>query len=277
MSIDVKQAYSLGRWDKDGISLSWIARCSEADTMEAVRTAFELAIPRQYLGADLYDISVEHETDTLYFGIADYKYPVTERDGQIREDTEDGRFVLEFDTGSDTMRLTQSIATASYVRQGETAEDVKGAIGWDGQRVNGIDIDVGVLMFSEQWTLPDSAVTPQYMATLMTLHGSVNASPFRGFGARSLLFKGAGGRRVSPDKFSVTFKFAASPPQNNIVVGGDGNGDGGITVAQKLGWQYMDVMYADTEGAADILQVPKQVNVHTVYRDGDFSLLGIGG
>ena len=86
-----------------------------------------------------------------------------------------------------------------------------------------------------------------------------------------VLFLGASGSKRGNGDWEITFNFAASPNQTNITVGD-------ITVAQKLGWEYMWVRYADAEDtiAKAIVKKPIAVYIERVYELGDFSNLGIG-
>jgi len=275
MAVRVEQSHRIGDWDKDGISTRWIVYCGEGDTIEQVRDALDPSkgvVPGVFLGIGLDDIRIERETEWLYFATAIYRPPQTENDGRFREDGASGEYVLEFDTGSERQHITTAKETAAFAPQGKAVDQkiVNGkVIGWDGQRVNGVDIVVGQYQFTEQWDLPGNTVTVGYRKMLSELTGKVNNAQFRGFAEGEVLFLGANGRRVSREAFSMTFRFAVSPNAANITVGE-------ITVPSKEGWQYLDVMMADTAGDEAIVQVPRQTNVHKVYDKANFALLHIG-
>ena len=51
---------------------------------------------------------------------------------------------------------------------------------------------------------------------------------------------------------------------------------GDITVAEKSGWSYIWIRYADATDQNVLVKQPIAVYVEKVYHDGDFSGLGIG-
>lgn len=177
-----------------------------------------------------------------------------------------------FDTSGATFKITQSIKTqASYARLGSSPTDHKGAINVDGERVNGVDIVVPVHVFSETYELTPYVVTPSYKGVLFNLTGKTNNKLFRGFLAGECLFMGASGSLDQNGFYQVDFKFAASPELRNFTVGD-------ITVLLKRGWEYVWTAYEKKvdDASFKVATVPSEVYVEQVYRDGDFSTLGIG-
>jgi hypothetical protein len=88
------------------------------------------------------------------------------------------------------------------------------------------------------------------------------------------LFLGASGARrgTDPDDdWEITFKFAAQPNRNDIMVG-----DIGPII--KRGWDYLWVQYAPDvdDDVHQLIRSPIAAYVEKVYPDGDFSTLGIG-
>ena len=177
-----------------------------------------------------------------------------------------------FDTGGGTQHITQSIGTKG--RYGPSASpDLAGAIGFDGQNVNGVDITVPVFQFSETHFFVPTYVTQGFGLTLMALTGSINSGFFRGFQPGEVLFLGASGTRKGvaiTDPWEINFKFAAQRNQNNLAIGG-------ISGITKAGWDYLWVQYgSDVDAASKVLiKKPIAVYVEKVYPDGDFSGLGI--
>ena len=240
MAITVTQRHRQETWDRDGVTTLWFAQCGDGEDIEEVREAFKSEIPDTYLNAALYDIRIDFETKTLYFAEAVYKYPATESNNQIQEPE---GYVLEVDINSQTQHITTSIATKSFAKSGVTLEDVKNVIGFDGQKVNGVDVEFGVLQFSVQKNIYTTSAVA-YLTTLSSLVGKVNSASFMGFAEKSVLFMGASGRRVSPTIYSMTFRFAVSPNKTSSFNVGE------IVVQGKYGWQYMDVRMEDTAGTA---------------------------
>ena len=117
-------------------------------------------------------------------------------------------------------------------------------------------------------------MTQSYKLTLMGLTGAVNSAAFRGFSPGEVLFMGASGARrgTDPDdRWEITYKFAASPNQSGMSVGG-------ISGIQKRGWDYLWVQYGeDVDAAASVLiKKPIAVYVEQVYPFASFAGLGIG-
>ena len=174
-----------------------------------------------------------------------------------------------FDTSAGTQHITQSIQTIA--RYGY-APDCGGAIGVTNDSVEGVDITVPVLNFTERHFYDD--VTWEQRRIIADLTGTVNLYQFREFSSGQVLFLGATGSRSDrkPETpWEVTYQFAAQPNQQNLVVGN-------ITGITKLGWQYMHIRYqaadAVSSGETFRIQYPVGVYVEQVYHYGDFQLLG---
>ena len=196
-------------------------------------------------------------------------------DGEQPDDTgeEEDTTVFAFDTGGGTKHLNQSIKTDG--KYPNTAPDFAGAIEVDNEgNVNGVDVTMPVLNFTETHTLAGSRVSTSYKKTLASLTGTVNKSGFRGFSAGEVLFLGASGTKRSKKSsapWEITYRFAVSPNQAGLQVGD-------IKVARKYGWDYLWVRYADkvAEGGKNVVKKPVGVYVEMVYPEGDFGNLGIG-
>ena len=176
---------------------------------------------------------------------------------------------IGFDSTGGTAHITQDIAQIGVYPAG-AAPDVKGAIGYDGDKVNGIDIVSPVWKYSELHYMSDAdeaaGESYWYDAT-----GKVNSDSFRGYAPGELLFEGVTGNKRSPTApYALTFKFSASPNQTGLVIGS-------ITGIAKKGWEVLDVFYADLiDGTTNArIKVPKYVTVHQVYETVLFSTLGI--
>jgi len=179
---------------------------------------------------------------------------------------------FSFETQGGTQHITQSLATVGiYAAPGYDAPYFQGAIGVSQTGVEGVDIVVPVLHFSETHHFP--SISWSYRNLLATLTGTVNAGSFRGFAAGEVLFLGASGsRREDNTEFpwEVTFNFAAQPNRRHISVGN-------IRNISKAGWDYMWVRYAaeDDEDAGERIKRPVAVYIERVYPAADFSALGI--
>src|SRR5574344_2042650 len=185
------------------------------------------------------------------------------------DDEEESSFA--FDTGGGTMHLNQSLKTVS--KTPNTAPDFNGAIEVDNEgNVNGVDVTMPVLNFTETHTMNGGRVSTSYKKTVAALTGTVNRSSFRGFSAGEVLFLGASGSKRSKKSsapWEITFRFAVSANQSSVKVGE-------LTVANKKGWNYLWVRYADkvADNKKNMIKKPIAAYVEQVYPEGDFGNLG---
>ena len=253
----------------DAASVELVYRCSGTAEDTVVKAVAEANSPGDYEGLTRQSIGIEPVwVDT---NADDGEWRITVRYGK-REPTETGDSSYSFDTAGGTQHITQSLQTInSYAPSGETAPDFKGAIGFNGQEVEGADILLAAYHFSETHYMADSAVTTAYKGKLYALTYKTNADAFKGFSEGEVLFLGASGSQRGTDQWEITFRFAASPNKTGLTVGD-------ITSIAKKGWEYLWVRYEEAEDttAKAIVKRPKAVYVERVYDSGDFSDLGIG-
>jgi len=185
-----------------------------------------------------------------------------------------------FKTGGGTQKITQALHTTiydfvtGYDYYGDdvgTGPDFGGAIGVDGDKVEGVDITVPAYEFSETHYIAEASVTDTYKQTLAELTGKVCNSAFKGFQGGEVIFNGATGALRGDGQWGITFDFAVSRNASGLEVGG-------ITGIDKDGWDYLWVYYEDfeDEAAYAIVKRPVAVYVSQVYYRADFSALGIG-
>lgn len=175
-----------------------------------------------------------------------------------------------FEMSGGTQHVTQSLQTvAKHARPGKNPPDFKGAIGVNGDSVEGTDVTVPVFRFSETYSIPAGLVTHGYKVVLFHLTGRVNNAPFKGFAAGEVLFLGASGSRRGIEKWEISYQFAASPNAVGLQVGD-------IAGIAKKGWEYLWVRYGDVEDEKVLVKQPESVHVERVYEPGNFALLGIG-
>jgi hypothetical protein len=199
-----------------------------------------------------------------------------ETDGEADPDDPDGEeetSSFAFDTGGGTMHRNQSLKTIARVP--DDAPDFNGAIEVDNEgNVNGVDVTMPVLNFTETHTMNGSRVSTSYKKNVAALTGTVNRSGFRGFAAGEVLFLGASGTKRSKKSsapWEITFRFAVSPNQAGLSVGK-------LKVPNKKGWDYLWVRYADkvSENKKNVVKEPVAAYVEEVYPYGDFGSLGLG-
>jgi len=264
MPITVVQGFQFGDLDSQKGATTWLAQCTPTagvwPTQSEVRAAVLAAAPTTYSGLIFDDVKVSHITDAIYLAEATYK----RFDSPPNKEQEAEGYVLDFDTTGETQHMTTSLDHRNYAGT-DPVVDCQGAIGYDGEKVKGIDIVTGVYRFSEEWNLPATTVTAAWRKSMKDLTGKVNNATFRTFAAGEVRFDGVTGRRIKGALFSVTFRFAVSTNASNL-------NKGGITVTTKAGWEYLDVLFKDDVSGQSVVQVPKQVTVHKVYELASFSI-----
>jgi hypothetical protein len=194
-----------------------------------------------------------------------------EKTGAEPDSSDPMKRARSFDTTGGTQHLTQAHAESRF---GNSAPDQKKAIGVDSNGVNGVDVVVPQLQWQESYDVPNAYVTATYVRGLAGVTGTTNSAAFRGFEAGEVLFVGCSGSQEWDDQkgkgpWSLSFRFVAS---KNVT----GETVGDITGVSKKGHEYLWVRYEDAVDSNVLLKKPKAVYVNKVYKDSDFSLLGIG-
>lgn len=168
----------------------------------------------------------------------------------------------------------------SYPTTGaDIAPSQRGAIGVDGANVNGVDITVPALQWTETYDVPAQYVSTAYIKTISALTGSVNASAFRGFARGEVLFLGGNGSQdwdteKGNSPWSLSYKFVASANADGTTL--PTLTVGTISDISKLGHEYIWIRYEDQVDSSTIVKRPRHVYVNQIYPFADFSYLGIG-
>jgi hypothetical protein len=194
-----------------------------------------------------------------------------EKTGADPTETDPLKRSRSFDTTGGTQHMTQANAESRY---GANAPDQKKAIGVDSNGVNGVDVVVPQLQWQESYDVPNAYVTSAWIRGVAGVTGTTNNAAFRGFEAGEVLFVGCSGSQEWDDQkgrgpWSLSFRFVAS---KNVT----GETIGDITGVAKKGHEYLWVRYEDAVDSNVLLKKPKYVYVNKVYKEGNFSQLGIG-
>jgi hypothetical protein len=227
-----------------------------------VRTAAWTEIPNTCAGLYLNDIEIaQRVNETTWRVVARYK---------AWEWVESPDSTFSFDTSGGSQHITQSIATRGRYGPKATAQ-LGGAIGYDGQSVQGVDIVVPVFSFSETHIFNVAKITQSYKLRVFQKTGCVNSDAFRGFAPGEVLFQGATGNRQGDDPsdpWEINYRFSSSLNRVNLRVGD-------ITGITKRGWDYLWVQYEDAEDADKkiLVKKPCAVYVEQVYYETDFATL----
>lgn len=177
-----------------------------------------------------------------------------------------------FEISNATRKITQSISTQHRGKVDgivDDAPDLKGAIGVNGDTVDGVDIHAGTFAFSETHYFYDDDITSEYKINLARMTPSVNNAAFKGFQAGEVLFLGANGSRRGYQEWEITFRFAVQLNDTDIVFEGS-------EPFGKDGWDYFWVKYETSTGNNNYIKRPKYFYIERVYDRADFSVLGIG-
>jgi len=216
-----------------------------------------------YLGDDAWQVTINYE-----------------KAGAEPETPDPLKRARSFDTTGGTQHITQACSVGSggtldfEKRYPSSATNMSGAIGVDSNGVNGVDIVVPQLQWQEQYDVPNAYVTAEYIRGVAGITGTTNNASFRGFDAGEVLFLGCSGSQEWDDEkgkgpWSLSYRFVAS---KNVT----GQTIGGISGIQKKGHEYLWVRYEDAVSSNTVFKRPKAVYVSKVYKDSDFSALGIG-
>ena len=221
-------------------------------------------VPGVQLMAESYSVS--------YLGDEAWQLTINyEKTGADDDATAPLKRARSFDTTGGTQHKTQAEAESRF---GNNAPDQQRAIGVDSNGVNGVDIVVPQLSWQESYDVPNSYVTSAWIRGVAGVTGTTNNAAFRGFEAGEVLFLGCSGSQEWDDQkgsgpWSLSFRFAAS---KNVT----GETIGDITGIAKKGHEYLWVRYEDAVSSGSLLKKPRAVYVNKVYKDSNFSTLGIG-
>ncbi len=253
------QALGLDSQQSSG-ELLWIVTGTSDDQVAVSETL--LATPTTFAGLPLLNVSVDRIAEEVWGTTANYG------DKNFGTTPEPAVPIFSFDTTGGSSHISQSLATNAF--SGATpAPDSKGAIGDNGDTVEGVDIPTPVYNFSETHLVPVANVTPAYKATLFALTGTINGGFFKGFSNGEVLYLGTVGSLRNANYWELSYSFAALPNITGVQIGD-------ITGINKRGWDYLDIRREKDEDSGKIVNVPTAVYVHKVFEDGNFGFLGIG-
>ena len=179
-------------------------------------------------------------------------------------------FHISFDIGGASQKITQSRQTISrQVPTGGISRDFKGAINVnkDGT-IDGCEIIVPAMMYTINYTFPNSTVDAAWIRTVAGVVASVNSDTWHGFEAGECLLSRVSGQKREDTNWDLSFGVAISYNEPSLTVGAIGP----IT---KKGWYYLWVFYDDAEedvggGVKVVHPVPVQANVEQVYRESTY-------
>lgn len=146
-----------------------------------------------------------------------------------------------FSIDEETVHVSHSITTVNAYAASGTAADHKGAINVqpDGT-IEGADVGVSALSWSETLYLPWAAWGPGYLQVLQATVTRWNSTAWRIWAPGEVLLRRARGRPAGQAFVSIEFDFAVSPNVTGLAIGA-------ITGIDKLGWDYLWVQSEEVE------------------------------
>jgi hypothetical protein len=266
-----------GRASSDGSTeMAYVYTCSGSNDVGDILGYADTAAPAFATDPVSGGILWRDEVDWDQIGDETWEVTVTyvtpDRYDQRKHERPDlGEYELSWDTTGGTARITSSRATTKYPA---TATDHKGAIGLDAEgNVQGVDIVVPACKFTVTYRLANATVSNAYGMVVELLTGTVNDATFFGRPAGEFLFMGAQGKTGIKTDPVFNFHFVRLPNVTGLTIGD-------ITGIAKKGHEYLWVEWKPGEKDANSGRTPQEpigVYVETVYHEGDFSALGIGG
>lgn len=218
------------------------------------------------LGRQVFDITADYETLT----------PIAGEDAQ-QDEQSDENFVpgsIAWDTTGNTERRTQALEE----RVEGVSINMQGAVNVSGSSVQGVDVVVPGMRYSETWIMPLAiGLSYDYVAAVFDLTGRVNEEKFRAFKPGEALFLGARAQWSGDQPYvPVTFEWQCRPDDDKYEI--KYTNDAGQSVASevtKKGWEYVWVVYEPDSSGSKLVSLPKSYVFDKIYRSGDFSRLKI--
>lgn len=257
--------------DNPSVALNWIVLGIGNDS--EVKLLVRATTPAGYLDPQFAGAQLLFLRDIAVKEVAHETWECQARYG-ARKPPKANEYKFTFDTTGGRQKITQALEhIASYAPENETAADHQGAIGVTDHGVEGCEIIVPKFSWTETWHLPIETYGWAYSQVLKAITGRVNGSPFRGFPAGQVLFRGGKGSASNkdPNLIEITYAF----DQSDDVTG---QSIGNISGVSKTGWQYLWVQYRETDDSAAkaFARRPCSVYVEKVYEASSFDNLGIG-
>ena len=211
--------------------------------------------------ASIKNLGYDSNTSDWWEGTVKYSWKKNDRD-----DENWPLPVYSFDTSGGMFKITHSIETKEKISAtGEQAPDFDGGIHVSKDKIDGVDVVIPKLGFSETHHVPFSTVTGSFVKDLARATGKTNSDVFRTFAAGELLFLGCSGTKGDTD-VTLQYKFEASQNMENQKVGS-------VTIESKQGHDYVWTYFSDQQDSLSGLTVNKlrAVYVEKIYESISFS------
>lgn len=174
-----------------------------------------------------------------------------------------------FNAAGANTHINHSLGTVrGYALQaGRPAPNFFGAINVTKDDIQGLDVMVPQMTFSETHKYDPASVNTTFLKNIHNFTGHVNTGAFRGFDSGEVLFTGASGS-YNDTLVTVTFNFQVGKNIDLNVAG---------TIVSKGAFQYMWVYYEEAEdpSSATIVKMPVGAYVERIYPNVQFTQLGL--
>jgi hypothetical protein len=184
---------------------------------------------------------------------------------------ESGNWTFDYDTTGGTVNIKLAKAHVATYPTGGSPPDHQGAIGVNGDNVDGVDIVIPALKLTVSFSHPTGVATIARAKMLARNTGKTNSDTFLTFEPGEVLFLGATGSDGSDAPATEKLQFACSENLSSHVIGG-------ITVASKKGWDVAWVQFKDDVASGKPIRPPEFIHVERVYEQVAMAtLFGFGG
>ncbi len=235
-------------------------------------------IPQFIDGLPLFEVEVSQRVNAeIYKTKATYE--VADPEGEEDEIPASGQ-TEQFDTTGGMIHKEWANDVVSS--QGAVDSNTVGAINYDGEKIQGVDIVVPSYRFTLTVQKLESEVTQDYQKRLFELSGHINVGSLRFFNDSEVLFIGAVGSKTrenqknangtpKEDIWEITYHFDCRLTETDVRIGA-------FVIAEVKGWDYVTVVYEDIapNAAIGITRAAKSVAVLKLFPQASFIELGIG-
>lgn len=224
------------------------------------KTAAEFLVaqlPESHLGQPRISFSYQYEGEQKWNVVARYASdPVS--------------VMTSFSTGGGTETITQAKKLRQVV-PATGAPDHELAINFDGKKVNGVSLPTRQFKFQELHRKSNAEVDTYYVNVLKEATTKINSKRFRNHEVNEVLLENVNGKRISGDRWELTFEFAVQETMNVPLPPELG---AGVTISRQ-GWDYIQYVYkTSTDGKNKLPRVRAAYSL-VVFDEYDFDKLNI--
>ena len=208
-------------------------------------------------------------------------------DSSIEDELEEDEFAFEIDVTGAQGTIQHSTRATVYSHDGNAAVTntfADGLLIADKERVIGAPKLAAQPIYRETHKKNTNFVSAGYFATLAGVVGRVNNAGFRSQGAREVLLLGVNGQKQGlTEPWIISYSFAVQKSINRTFEVFAPNGSRQSLNVNVEGHDFVNLFTIEVEGTIvgtvgdrPISRETQSVEVHRIYDEADFALLGIG-